>query len=187
VKSKENFGGGRKQVTILALVAGAFSVLAASLGAAPGMADAAVKALKPNAPGCIALKTVAEVEENYTNEKGEPATRLVAPLKVVPGREVVWTLTATNVCDKPAEHVSIDNPVPEHMVYVAGSAFGAGTDVLFSLDGHSFAPADALAVHEAAGNSRPARAEEYTAIRWSLKNALAPGAVAIARYRASVK
>jgi uncharacterized repeat protein (TIGR01451 family) len=187
VNSKQNLGGGRKQMTVLAVLAAAFCAAAVSLAAGPGVAQASVKATKPNTPGCIALKTVAEVEESYTNDKGEPATRLVAPLKVVPGREVVWTVTATNVCDKPAEHVSIENPVPEHMVYVDGSAIGPGTDVLFSLDGRNFASAAALAVHEPNGQSRPARADEYAAIRWSLKSALAPGAVVLARYRASVK
>ena len=55
--------------------------------------------------------------------------------KVVPGTEVTWTVTASNICQKPAENVTFDNPVPPHMSYVANSATGPGADISFSLDG----------------------------------------------------
>ncbi len=175
MKGIDMIGGGRKAVSRLvpvAAIVGA-AVLPVAASAAEG--------------GCISLKTVAEVEQTFKNEKGETATKLVPAAKVVPGGEVVWTVTASNVCNKPADKVSIDNPVPEHMTYVADSAIGPGTDVQFSLDGKSFAAADALSVRDADGKSRPARADEYAAIRWTFKNTLAPGAVAFARFRATVK
>ena len=45
----------------------------------------------------------------------------------------------------------------------------------------------ALQVRDEAGNSRPARSSDYTHIRWSLRNPIGPGQVAMARYRAALK
>ena len=61
---------------------------------------------------CIELKTVAEVEKSAVDPQGAKSTVLVPAVKVPPGGEVVWTVTATNVCAKPAERVAIDNPEP---------------------------------------------------------------------------
>ena len=132
---------------------------------------------------CIELKTTAEVEKEVINDKGEKSKVLVPAGKVVPGTEVVWTVTANNVCKQASDKVTINNPVPEHMTLVANSAIGAGSQISYSLDGKSFAPAGQLTVQEN-GVTRPARADEYKHIRWEFKNALAPGASAFARFRA---
>lgn len=135
---------------------------------------------------CVELKTTAETEQEVV-EQGQKVKRLVPAGKVVPGNEVVWTITARNVCDKSADNIVIANPVPEHMSYVAGSAMGTGTDITYSLDGKEFKSAAELTVREADGTSRPASANEYRAIRWTYKAAFAPGATAFVRYRAVVK
>lgn len=137
--------------------------------------------------GCIELKTVAETEVEALDEQGQRTTRLVPAGKVVPGTEVVWTVTASNVCDKPADKVFIDNPIPAQMSYVPDSAVGAGADILFSTDGRQFAGAEALRVSAADGSQRAARSSDYTHIRWSLRNPIGPGQVAVARYRAALK
>jgi uncharacterized repeat protein (TIGR01451 family) len=135
---------------------------------------------------CVELKTTAESEQEVV-EQGQKVKRLVPAGKVVPGNEVVWTITARNVCDKPADNIVIANPVPEHMSYVAGSAMGTGTDITYSLDGKEFKSAAELAVREADGTTRVARGDEYRAIRWTYQAAFAPGATAFVRYRAVVK
>ena len=71
-------------------------------------------------------------------EQGQKVKRLAPAGKVVPGNEVVWTITAVNVCKTPTDNVVIANPVPEHMTYVANSAMGTGTDIAYSLDGKEF-------------------------------------------------
>ena len=151
--------------------------MAAVLLIATGTASAADK-------GCVELKTSAETEREVI-EQGQKVKRLVPAGKVVPGDEIVWTITATNVCKAPTDNVVIANPVPEHMTYVSGSANGAGTDIAYSLDGKQYA-AD-LTVRADDGTPRAARADEYRAIRWTYKNAFAPGATAFVRYRALVK
>mgnify|MGYP003286631527 CR=1 FL=1 len=53
---------------------------------------------------CVELKTTAETEAEVV-EQGQKVKRLVPVGKVVPGNEVVWTITARNVCDKPADNI----------------------------------------------------------------------------------
>lgn len=137
--------------------------------------------------GCIELKTVAESEQEYTNDAGQRAKRLVPAAKVVPGDEVVWTITAKNVCDKAADNIVIANPVPEQMQYVANSAMGIGADIAYSVDGKEFNLPAALVIHDANGIRRTASADDYRAVRWTYKGAFAPGASAFVRYRAIVK
>jgi len=156
------------------------AMLAAALGGA-------TTALEQTADrGCIELKTVAEIQETYTDARGNEATRLVPAAKVVPGDEVVWTIVANNVCTTPAGDVAITNPVPQHMRYVGASAFGPGAQIVFSLDGSTFAAPDALVVAEADGSRRPARADEYSAIRWVLPRPMGPSESMTVRYRATV-
>ena len=135
---------------------------------------------------CVELKTSAATEQEVI-EQGQKVTRLAPAGKVLPGDEVIWTITATNVCNTPTDNVAIANPLPEHMSYVAGSATGTGTDVAYSVDGKDFEDAANLTVHSDDGATRAARADEYRAIRWTYKNSFAPGATAFVRYRAIVK
>lgn len=134
-------------------------------------------------PACVALETTAQVEKETTGANGQKSKVLVPAGKVVPGTEVIWTVSANNVCKQPSDKVTINNPVPEHMTLVPNSATGAGSDITFSVDGKQFAPAGKLTVQEN-GAARPARAEEYRHIRWEFRNPLQPGARAIAQFRA---
>src|SRR3954471_22936509 len=91
--------------------------------------------------GCIVLKTTAEVEKEGVGANGEKTRELAPAGKVIPGTEVVWTVTATNTCKAASENVVMSNPVPEHMTLVPNSGFGPGSDVSYSVDGKTFAPA----------------------------------------------
>ena len=135
---------------------------------------------------CVELKTTGETESEVV-ENGQKVKRLVPVEKAVPGDEIVWTITAKNVCTTPTDNVVIANPVPEHMTYVANSAMGTGTDIVYSVDGKEFKSAADLQVRAADGTTRAARADDYRAIRWTYKAAFAPGATAFVRYRAVVQ
>ncbi len=139
------------------------------------------------AEGCIELKTTAQVEERYVDQQGNEATRLVAAAKVVPGTEVVWIVSARNVCSQAADALSIDSPVPEHMVYVADSARGSRVQVSYSIDGQRFASSAELLVRDEDGQERLARADEYRAIRFAMTGPLAGGETVAAEYRALVE
>lgn len=155
---------------------GVAAILACSFGS-QAFAQSAAKEC------AVTLKTAAEVEQEVVDAKGEKTRQLVPVQKVVPGKEVIWTITANNPCKKPSDNVTINNPVPEHMTYVAGSAFGAGSDISYSVDGKTFGSAEELTVTDN-GAKRKARPDEYRHIRWVFKNPLQPGASAIARFRA---
>jgi uncharacterized repeat protein (TIGR01451 family) len=147
----------------------------------------AIQTVSAQEKGCVELKTTAEVEQEYVNEQGQKAKRLAPAGKVTPGDEVIWTITAKNICEKPAENIVIANPVPEHMTYVANSAMGVGTTITYSLDNKEFKDAAALTARAADGSTRRAGADEYRAIRWTYSAPFAPGATAFVRYRATVK
>src|SRR5262245_52686429 len=111
---------------------------------AAGLAGGPLALAQTAERGCIELKTVAEIQEAYVDDRGNAATRLLPVAKVVPGDEIVWTIVASNVCTTAAGDVAITNPVPAHMRYVGSSAFGPGADIEFSLDGSTFATPAAL-------------------------------------------
>lgn len=136
---------------------------------------------------CIELKNEVQMEQAYTDAQGKQATQLVAPGKVVPGNEVIYTITAKNVCDKPASAVVINNPVPEHMTYVMNSAMGVGTDMTFSVDGKSFAKLDSLSVKNADGSTRTPHADDIKSIRWIYSTPINAGQSGFVRFRARVQ
>jgi uncharacterized repeat protein (TIGR01451 family) len=147
---------------------------------------AQVSAASAEQKTCIEVATVAEVPQEYLNAQGQPATRLVPVARAVPGDEVIWTVTARNVCDQPVDHVVVANAVPEHMSFVANSAMGIGTSIAYSLDGQQFAPLATLAVRADDGSMRSVKADEIRQIRWTYAQTFAPGASAFVRYRATL-
>jgi uncharacterized repeat protein (TIGR01451 family) len=136
----------------------------------------------------IKVTTVAEIEVTEINKQGEKIVKRSKATRVVPGTEVIYTITAKNTGTEPADNIVVTNPVPPQTVYVDGSAFGAGTNITFSVDGgKSYNTAASLTVKDAAGKPRAATAEDYTHVRWTLQFSLQPGQEAPVWYRARVK
>lgn len=134
----------------------------------------------------LSIKLVAEVEVRSTHE-GQDTVRLVPADRLVPGDEVIYTLQIRNTSPHAIPAPTVTNPIPAHTVYVADSAVGPGAEVSYSADGgHSFDRPENLQVVEA-GRLRSASPEDYTHIRWKLKNTLQPKSTAFARFRATVK
>ena len=133
--------------------------------------------------GHLNVTTVVQKQEVIVDENGVEKTRLVEAAKVVPGDEVVYTVTFENISTEAAENVVITNPLPQEMSYVDGSAFGPGAEILFSVDGTNFASAAELSVMDG-GVQRPAQADDFTHIRWVMTNDIEAGAQGLARFRA---
>ncbi len=110
------------------------------------------------------------------NEAGEPQRQLVDADSVVPGDELRYTITFTNDggASVDAGSVVITNPIPDETEYLDGTAFGSGTDIVFSVDGENFAAPEALTVTRG-GAEVPAAAKDYRSIRWVFRPALEPG------------
>jgi uncharacterized repeat protein (TIGR01451 family) len=134
--------------------------------------------------GPIRVTSVVKKIAVTTGEDGRPVEELVDPSSVVPGDSVVYTITFENAGDASADNVTITNPVPENLTYESGSAWGPGTQILFSVDGGAeYGPAEALTVSEN-GEERSAEPRDYTHIRWVMQDALAAGSQGVARFRA---
>ncbi len=136
------------------------------------------------AQGHLDVQTTVQKQEVFVNGEGESDTRLVPAEIVVPGETVFYTITFSNVGAEAADNVVITNPIAEDLMYVDGSAFGPGTEILFSIDGGTtFAKADELTVVED-GEIRDAKASDFTHVRWVMQNDLAAGAQGTARFAA---
>ncbi len=138
----------------------------------------------------VELVTKAEKEIEVV-EKGAKFKKLSPPLKMVPGDEVLYTVTYSNKTAKPAETVAVTNPVPKFTRYIDNSAAGDGATITFSVDGgKTFATPDKLivALKDKSGKdtTRSAVASDYTHIRWVLKQNVAPGQSGSVRFRAAI-
>ena len=132
----------------------------------------------------IDVQTTVQKEEVFLNDTGEEEKRLVPAEKVLPGETVYYTITFTNTSDEVADNVVVTNPIAEELMYLDGSAFGPGMDIVFSVDGgKTFAAADELNVTEN-GETRAAEAKDFTHVRWVMQNDLAAGAQGTARFAA---
>lgn len=141
-------------------------------------------AISAAAQSHLDVQTTVHKEEVFVNTAGEEETRLVTAERVVPGETVYYTITFTNISNDSADNVVITNPIAENLVYLDGSAAGEGMDIVFSADGGvSFAAATDLTVTDN-GTSRTATAEDFTHVRWVMRNDLAAGAQGIARFAA---
>ena len=138
--------------------------------------------------GTIQLEHKAEQQKVVTDDNGIEQTRLVEAARVLPGEEVLFTVTYTNVGDEAAEDVVITNPVPDHMSYVNNSATGNNTSVTFSVDGgETFAAPQDLLMTDALGAERPAAAKDYSHIRWVVDSDVTAGGRGTVQFAAVVE
>jgi uncharacterized repeat protein (TIGR01451 family) len=112
------------------------------------------------------------------------------------GQEIFYTVRIRNASMSAAQNVEVTQRIPQNTSYVPASAGGPGAQISFSADGGStFGKEGELIIVDQSGAllqqsperatlTRPATARDYTHLRWRLRNALAPGAVALARFRA---
>jgi uncharacterized repeat protein (TIGR01451 family) len=129
------------------------------------------------APPSVELTTTVQQVKVTTDAKGVQHSKVVPMDRALPGTELVYTITYHNVGKQPAEDVVVSDPIPEHTLYMPGSAEGADMDISFSIDGgKTWGKPEALKVKNADGTSSDAQPKDYTHIRWVLKGKVAPGA-----------
>lgn len=124
----------------------------------------------------VTLSNSVKKVEIFVNEDGQVQRQLVDAFSVVPGDELRYIITFMNSGNEVVDggSVVITNPIPESTEYLDGTAFGAGTEIVFSTDGKSFATASELMAKEA-GSDSLASAQHYTTIRWTFSRELKPG------------
>ncbi len=110
------------------------------------------------------------------NELGVAERHLVDADSVLPGDELRYTILfnndGTEVVD--AQSIVITNPIPADTEYLEGTASGLATEIVFSVDGETFARPEELRVVDG-GKEVQASAEDYRSIRWTFQPPLAPG------------
>ncbi len=125
-------------------------------------------------------------KEVTVKENGKKVTKRVKAEEILPGDVVFYTLSFTNNGDEAATEVALVDPIPENTAYIAGSAFGEGADIAFSIDQGRSYQKPTLLTYTVNGKKQIASAEEYTHIRWLVKS-IAPAKSGMVGFQVVVK
>ena len=121
--------------------------------------------------------------EAVTYVAGKPQTVLKAPTTILPGDKLVFQTGYRNAGSAPATKVVLTNPVPKGVTFSGDSSTGSEVSVD---GGRTYGQLLALKVADLAGNTRPARHEDVTTIRWVVAS-IAPGQAGSVKYRGIVR
>ncbi len=141
---------------------------------------------------CIALAEVEVKTEVYEvievkQDNGSSKLEWVTAQSIVPGDRVGYRIRFENTGKDPADNIVLNNPVPENTIYVDGSARGANSKIVYSVNGgHLFGTPKQLFI-EKEGKKMPATAKDYTNIRWTLSSPLKAGEQGSVQYVVQVK
>lgn len=122
----------------------------------------------------VSLQSTAEIERSVKQADGSTVMQRVLAQAVPPGEVVIFTNTLRNTSAKKADSLLLTNPVPENMRLQ--KAWGDAARIVYSVDGGKhYDQLEGLVVTNADGKQRPARVEDVTHIRWTLRDSLAAG------------
>jgi uncharacterized repeat protein (TIGR01451 family) len=131
------------------------------------------------------IAEVRPVTQDDAQSEARRPQRLIPAAVVSQGEVVFYTVQIRNPTSAPVRDVVVVQRIPANTTYVADSAAGPSAEITFSVDGgQTFWPEKELVVAKAPAEARKATPQDYTHVRWQLRNALAPGAVALARFQA---
>jgi uncharacterized repeat protein (TIGR01451 family) len=136
--------------------------------------------------GGRAASALVVTAQNVTAIAGGRADQSIAQ----PGDEIRYRLVFTNVTAGPVKNVQFVDPIPGGMVYVLGSATSDNrVRAEYSIDGGKGYAAQPLISVVADGKQaqKPASAEQYTHVRWTVVGSLARGAQVTVEFRGRVK
>lgn len=127
----------------------------------------------------VELSMTVEKDIVEVDEKGKKHTRRVAADEAVQGDLLFYTISFKNEGTEPATNVQLDNPISNGTTYVADSAYGQGSEILFSIDeGKTYKKPVSLTYEVTNANGKKeslkAEPEKYNAIRWVVQE-IAPG------------
>jgi uncharacterized repeat protein (TIGR01451 family) len=118
----------------------------------------------------VSVSITAEKEVTAV-KNGQKVSKKVAATRIDAGDVVFYTLHYINSGDEAATKAVMDDPIPKGTVYLPGSAFGAGAEITFSIDGGKRFKKPSLLIYEVKNpngstDKRTASPEDYTHIRW---------------------
>jgi len=122
---------------------------------------------------------------------GKKAVILEPMDKIGTGDVLVYTVTYLNSGKSLARDVTVVNPIPEHTVYIPGSAAGRDTKILFSINGGAtyLEPPVFYKSRDNAGKEivQPATPEMYTHIKWIVQTPVTPNVKGTTNFKVKVK
>jgi uncharacterized repeat protein (TIGR01451 family) len=108
-----------------------------------------------------------------------------------PGDILRFTLKATNQGDRPANKLTLVQPIPKGTIYMLNTATAeVPANIDYSIDGSKTfvaQPTVKMALPNGKMEARPAPAEAYTHVRWIFGQAVAPKATGKVFYQVKVK
>ena len=138
------------------------------------------------AAGKVTISIVAEKDVTVGKE-----IKRVPVKNTVSGDTIIYTITYKNSGNETATNAIVDDPISHGTNYISCSAFGANSDISFSIDkGKTFKKPSLLTYDVKLPNGktekRTASTEDYTNIRWEIKS-IAPGASGQVGFKVYVK
>ena len=141
----------------------------------------------------VTVKLAAFVVTTVTQDDGTVLETFTAAAEARPGQVVEYRVSVLNTSDEtlPVGTVAVAGPVPAQSAYLADTASAADfVTTEFSADGgenFSAAPVMLTVTNEAGEEEQVvANPDQYTAVRWTLQEALPPGAEQLLVYRVTV-
>lgn len=143
------------------------------------------------AQGNVEVKIKAEKLMTVVKE-GKKVVKAVPASKFQPGDTIQYTITYTNKSAEPVTDAIINDPIPEGTTYILDSATGENSDITFSIDNGKTFKKPTLLYYEvdtekAKKVQKVASPDQYTNVRWTLKNTLPPKGSGKVSFKVKVK
>ena len=162
-------------------------VLMAGISAAFTLALLGSGQVQANSKPVIITSQVNELIKQLDNQ-GQARLVAITPDSIVPGDRILYTTRVQNNSAQASDNITITNPIPPQVSYLAGTAQGDNCDIVYSVDGGgSWGKPRQLKVRMTDGQWRMAQASEYTHIRWQYQSALAAQQSSEISYQAKLK
>jgi uncharacterized repeat protein (TIGR01451 family) len=146
------------------------------------------RAQKANAK--LDLKTTAEKEIAVKKDGKETTTRVPVD-KAKPGDVVVYTISYSNTGNGPVLNAVIVNPLSGGVRYIAETAEGKDAEITFSVDSgktwHAYPVMMLFKKPDGSTENRPAAADKYTHIKWTIKKPVASGQSGQVSFKVTIK
>jgi uncharacterized repeat protein (TIGR01451 family) len=134
----------------------------------------------------VSLKSTVETERMVKQADGQMLPKRSPVKSAVPGEEVIFTNTFSNVSTKPAADLVLTNPIATDLRLK--KAWGEGATITYSVDGgKTYDVPEHLKVPGKDGKPRAAKVDDYTHVRWGMQGALAEGASTSVGFNAVVR
>ena len=153
----------------------------------------ALPAAQADPQGAPRLRIDMQVEKEISRKdpSGEAEVRRV-PVEVAGAGDVlVYTLQIVNEGEVAAMRARVVDPIPEGTILIPDSAEGKGTHIAYSIDGGthfaSFPLTRQVMRSDGEVEEVPVPVEEYTHVRWTLTEPLAPGQARSAHFKVRVE